>query len=150
MLDAGITLDEALKEAQIAGYAEADPSYDINGLDTASKLVIMSNWILEKRVSIGDVDIEGISKVSVEEVEKAKRSKKAIKLMGCINDFEISVRPRAVPDDSPICVKGALNAVVFKTDLVGEITMAGRGAGGTETASAVLRDIIDIKSALMQ
>jgi homoserine dehydrogenase len=150
MLDAGITLDEALKEAQIAGYAEADPSYDINGLDTASKLVIMSNWILEKRVSIGDVDIEGISKVSVEEVENAKRSRKAIKLIGRINDSEISVHPRAVPDDSPICVKGTLNAVLFKTDLAGEITMAGRGAGGTETASAVLRDIIDIKSALMQ
>ena len=150
MLDAGITLDEALKEAQTAGYAEADPSYDINGLDTASKLVIMSNWILEKRVSIEDVDMEGISKVSVEEVKIAKRSRKAIKLIGRINDTEISVHPRPVPDESPICVKGTLNAVAFKTDLVGEITMAGRGAGGTETASAVLRDIIDIKSALMQ
>lgn len=150
MYDAGITLEEALGEAQTAGYAEADPSYDINGIDTACKLVITSNWILGKRVTIKDVEIEGISKVTVKDVENAKRSKKAIKLVGHISESEISVHPRPVPDDSPLCVKGTLNAVVFKTDLSGEVTIAGRGAGGTETASAVLRDIIDIKNALMQ
>jgi homoserine dehydrogenase len=150
MFDVGITLNEALKEAQRAGYAEADPSYDIDGLDTAGKLVIMSNWIMGRRISIGDVDIEGISRVSVEEVENSKRSNGAIKLVGLINDSEISVHPRPVPVDNPLCVKGTLNAVVFKTDLAGEITVTGRGAGGYETASAVLRDMIDIKSALTQ
>ena len=150
MADAGITLNEALKEAQDAGYTEADPSYDINGLDTASKLVIMSNWIMGRRVSIRDVDIEGISNVSVEDVENAKRSEKAIKLVGLISDSEISVHPRTVPFDSPLCVKGTLNAVVFMTDLVGAITVTGRGAGGTETASAVLRDLIDIKRTLLE
>jgi len=150
MADAGITLNEALKEAQDAGYTEADPSYDINGLDTASKLVIMSNWIMGRRVSIRDVDIEGISNVSVEDVENAKRSEKAIKLVGLINDSEISVHPRTVPFDNPLCVKGTLNAVAFKTDLAGTITVTGRGAGGTETASAVLRDLIDIKRTLLE
>lgn len=150
MLDAGITLNDALQEAQSAGYAEADPSYDINGLDTASKLVIMSNWIMGRRLTIRDVDIEGISNVSVGEVEEAKLSNKALKLVGLVNESEISVHPRRVPFESPLCVKGTLNAVVFKTDLAGAITVTGRGAGGTETASAVLRDIIDIKNALLQ
>jgi homoserine dehydrogenase len=150
MLDVGMTLNEALREAQDAGYAEADPSYDINGLDTASKLVIMANWIMERRVSIRDVDVEGISNVSIEDVQNAKRSEKAIKLIGLINDSEISVHPRALSFENPLCVKGSLNAVVFNTDLAGPITVTGRGAGGTETAGAVLRDLINIKKALLR
>jgi homoserine dehydrogenase len=150
MLDDGMTLKEALKEAQDAGYAEADPSNDINGLDTAAKLVIMANWIMGRRLSMRDVDIEGISNVSVKDVENSKRSKEAIKLVGLINDSEISVHPRLVSFDNPLCVKGTLNAVVFKTDLAGTITVTGRGAGGTETASAVLRDMIDIKRNLLE
>jgi homoserine dehydrogenase len=149
MFDVGINLNEALKEAQDAGYAEADPSYDVDGLDTASKLVIMSNWIMEKRVSMADVTIEGISRVTTKEVGESKRLKKAVKLVGIINDSEISVHPRAVPVDHPLCVKGTLNSVVFKTDPAGEITITGRGAGGKETASAVIRDIIDVKNAIM-
>ena len=150
MLDDGMTLKGALKEAQDAGYAEADPSYDINGLDTAAKLVIMANWIMGRRLSIRDVDIEGISNVNVKDVMNSKRSKEAIKLVGLINDSEISVHPRPVSFDNPLCVKGTLNAVVFKTDLAGTITVTGRGAGGTETASAVLRDMIDIKRNLLE
>jgi len=95
------------------------------------------------------VDIQGISQVSTKEVEEAKHSRKALKLVGLINSSEISVRPRAVSVDDPLCVKGTLNSVVFKTDLAGVITITGHGAGGHETASAVVRDIIDIKNALM-
>lgn len=150
MLEVGVTLSEALKEAQDAGYAETDPSYDISGLDTASKLVIMANWIMQRSVSIRDVEVEGISKVSLGDVQNAKCSGKAIKLVGMINDSEISVHPRALPVESPLCVKGSLNAVVFNTDLAGPITVSGRGAGGTETAGAVLRDLIDIKRDLLR
>lgn len=150
MFDAGITMEEALDEAKKAGYAEADSSYDISGLDSASKLVIMCNWILGKRVSIRDVRLEGISKVNVQDVEKLKRSGKAIKLVGFADDSEISVHPRPIPLDSPLCVKGTFNAVAFKTEFAGNITLIGHGAGGKETASAVLRDLIDIKKMLLK
>jgi len=149
MFDAGITMKEALEEASRAGYAEADPSYDINGIDTASKLVIISNWIMGKRVSIHDVEIEGISNVTLDQVDQAKRSGNAMKLVGSVDDSQLSVRPRPVPLDDPLCVKGTLNAVVFKTEQVGNLTVTGRGAGGSETASAALRDLIDIKTALI-
>jgi homoserine dehydrogenase len=150
MLDAEISMEKALDEAKKAGYAEADPSYDISGLDTASKLVIMCNWILRKKVSIKDVMLEGISKVSVQDIEKGKHSGKAVKLVGFADDSEISVKPRPIPLDSPLCVKGTLNAVEFKTEFAGDITLIGHGAGGKETASAVLRDIIDIKRMLLK
>ena len=149
MLEADIPFNEALKEAQEAGYAEADPSYDINGLDTASKLVIMCNWIMGRRISLKDVNIQGIRDVTIEDILREKRSERAIKLVGSIEGHEISVRPRPLPFSSPLCVKGNLNAVVFKTDIAGSITLTGRGAGGTETASSVLRDLIDVKGALL-
>jgi homoserine dehydrogenase len=148
MFDAGITMKEALEEASKEGYAEADPSYDINGIDTASKLVIMSNWIMGRRVSIQDVEIEGISNVTLDQVDRAKRSGNAVKLVGSVDDSQLSVRPRPVPLDNPLCVKGTLNAVVFKTEQVGNLTVTGRGAGGNETACAALRDLIDIKTTL--
>ncbi len=150
MFEAGITIEEALKEAFEAGYAEADPSYDINGLDTAAKLVILCNWIMGRNVSIRDVDMEGISNVTVQDVEKAKRLGKAIKLLGRINGSVMSVGPSPVPLDNPLCVKGALNAILFRTELAGDIILTGRGAGGKETASAVLRDIIDIKKTMLK
>ncbi len=150
MFDNGITIEEALREAQKAGYAEADPSYDISGLDTASKLVIMCNWVMERRVAIGDVHVEGISDVSIQDVERAKRNRKAVKLVGYVNDSEISVHPHSISLDEPLCVTGTLNAVTFRTELAGDITVTGRGAGGKETASAVLRDLIDIKRTLLK
>ncbi|MGA3404622.1 MAG: homoserine dehydrogenase [Candidatus Bathyarchaeia archaeon] len=149
MLDSGITTNEALKEAQEAGFAEADPTYDMTGLDTASKLVIISNSIMDRRVSITDVDYDGISKVTVEDMEKARRSGNAIKLVGRIDDFEISVHPRTIPLTSPLCVRGSLNTVLFNTDIAGTVALTGRGAGGTETSVAVLRDLIDLKRTLM-
>lgn len=148
MLDSGITMNEALKEAQKAGLAEADPAYDITGLDTASKLVIISNSIMDRRVSITDVDYDGISKVTVDDMEKARRSGNAIKLVGRIDKFEISVHPRAIPLTSPLSVRGSLNTVLFNTDMAGTVVLTGRGAGGTETSVAVLRDLIDLKRTL--
>jgi homoserine dehydrogenase len=145
MLDSGITMKEALKEAQEAGYAETDPTYDITGLDTASKLVIIANSVMDRRISIRDVKYEGISTVKVEDVEKARRSGNVIKLVGRIDDSEISVHPRTIPSMGPLCVRGTLNTVLFNTDNAGTVALTGRGAGGTETSVAVLRDLIDLK-----
>jgi homoserine dehydrogenase len=150
MFDAGITMKEALGEATRAGYTEADPSYDINGTDTASKLVIISNWIMGRRASISEVETEGISKITLEEVMKAKESGNAIKLVGYADESKISVHPIPVSLNNPLCVRDTLNAMVFKTDQIGELTLTGRGAGGNETAWAALKDLIDVKNTLQR
>ena len=149
MSDSGIAMSEALKEAQEAGFAEADPTYDITGLDTATKLVIIANSVMDRRVSIKDVDCEGISNVTVQDVDKARQSGNVIKLVGRIDDSEISVHPRTIPSTSPLCVRGSLNTVLFNTDNAGTVALTGRGAGGTETSVAVLRDLIDLKKTLL-
>ncbi len=150
VFEAGIAMDAAIKEAQKAGYAEADPALDLSGLDTASKLVIISNWILGLRVTIKDVDVEGISKVSLKDVTDAKRDGNAIKLVGLINSSTISVHPCAVPLNDPFCVNGTLNSITFKTELAGKVTLVGPGAGGKETAMAVMRDLVEIKRTLLK
>ena len=150
IFDAGIPLGDAVKEAQQAGYAETDPTLDISGLDTACKLVIISNWIMGRRVTIKDVDVEGISKVSQREILDSKREGKAVKLVGLVDKSNVSVHPRAVDINDPLCVKGTLNAIVFKTELAGKVTLIGAGAGGKETATAILRDLIDIKKILLR
>jgi len=147
MAESNTSMDAALKEAQTSGYAEADPSYDIDGVDTACKLVILSNWVMGEEYSIKDVKIEGIRKVTSEDVGEAIRKKFEVKLIGSIGD-EIRVQPESVSRNHPLCVGGTLNAVSFKTELVDEVTIVGKGAGGVETASAVLRDIVDVRRIL--
>jgi len=144
MSEAGTTMEEALEEAQRAGYAEADPTYDIEGLDTACKLVIMANWLMGRNVTIKDVDIQGITGVTPGEAADAKAKGCEVKLIGAIED-EVWVRPEVIDRRHPLAVKGTLNAVSFNTEYAGEITMVGKGAGGMETAGAVLRDLIDIR-----
>ncbi|MCJ7608931.1 homoserine dehydrogenase [Candidatus Bathyarchaeota archaeon] len=144
MSEAGVTLGEALKEAQKAGYAEADPTYDIEGIDTACKLVIMANWVMGRNVTIKDVHINGITGVTQEDVTHARSEGKVIKLLGTIEE-EILVRPTVINANHPLAVGGALNAVSFNAEYAGEVTVVGKGAGGVETAGAVLRDLIDIR-----
>jgi len=147
MAESNISMETALKEAQALGYAEADPSYGIDGVDTACKLVILANWVMGSESSIKDVEIDGIRKVTSEDVKEAERKNSQVKLIGSIDD-EIRVQPEPIPRNHPLCVEGALNAVSFKTELLGEVTIVGKGAGGVETASAVLRDIVDVRRIL--
>jgi len=144
MFHVGLSMREALAEAQKAGYAETDPSNDIEGIDTACKLVIIANWVMDRHVSLRDVQVEGISGVTQEQVKKAKEKGEIVKLVGTIGD-ELSVKPTRIALDHPLNVSGALNSVVFDTGLSGEVTIVGKGAGGMEAASAVLRDLIEIK-----
>jgi len=150
MWEVGASMDESLEEARKLGYAEADPSYDVNGMDTASKLVILCNWVMGRSVSIRDVKMEGITQVSISDIRRAKQDGNAVKLVALANESEISVRPRPVSITDPMCVRGTLNAVVLTTELAGEITIIGPGAGGIETASAILSDLIDIKRTLTE
>ncbi len=117
---------------------------DVDGLDAACKVVIMANWILNKKLTLKDVRIQGIRAVTLKEIAMAKNSGNAIKLLGTINEGA-SVAPAQINRHDPLCVGGVLNAVTFISEFAGEETIVGKGAGGSETASAVLRDLIDIR-----
>ncbi len=143
-----ISFQEALSTAQKLGYAEREPSMDIDGFDTACKVVILSNWIMGKKVTLKDVDRTGIREVTLEMLKDAAKRNSTIKLVGTVDDKQVSVRPVEIPWANPLCVSGVLNAVTFQTEYAADQTLIGRGAGGIETASAVLRDLLDIRHKL--
>lgn len=146
-METGLTFTDALADAKKNGYAEADPSLDVDGYDAAAKLVIMANWIMNMKVTMKDVDFTGIRKVTLDEMKEALKGKKAIKLIASCNK-ELIVKPTEVSKNDPLCVNGTLNAVTFSSEYSGKQTIIGRGAGGIETASAVLRDLIEIREVM--
>ncbi|MFQ6105698.1 MAG: homoserine dehydrogenase [Candidatus Hydrothermarchaeaceae archaeon] len=137
-------LEIVLREAQELGIAEADPSYDIDGIDTASKLVILANALMGLDVSYRDVKTQGIRKVTQEGVKLAKKDGYAVKLIGEVRNGNIEVAPRLVPVNHPLNVEGTLNVAMFETDIAGEIIIVGKGAGAMETNSAILSDLISV------
>jgi homoserine dehydrogenase len=141
----GFTFDEAFNDAKIKGFAEAESSLDIDGDDAAAKLVIMANWIMGYKVSMKDVDKKGIADVKLDDINDAIKNRKNIKLIAKCDDKNLYVKPDIISTNDPICVNGTLNAVTFKSVHSGDQTIIGRGAGGMETASSVLRDLIEIK-----
>jgi homoserine dehydrogenase len=143
-----VTFQDALSNAQKLGYAEREPSMDIDGFDTACKVVILSNWIMNKKITLKDVDITGIRDVTLQALEEASRRNSTIKLIGSIEGDKAKVKPTEIPLTNPLCVSGVLNAITFSTEYAAEQTLIGRGAGGIETASAVLRDLLDIRRKL--
>ena len=144
MAEKSISFQEALGRAQKLGYAETDPSMDIDGTDSACKIVIMANWIMNKKLTLADVKVKGIRDVKLEALEKAAKKGNTIKLTGSINT-SAQVTPTEISRHNPLCVSGVLNAVTYVSEFAGEETIIGRGAGGMETASAVLRDLLDIR-----
>lgn len=144
MAEKKISFNEALDSAKKLGYAETDPSMDIDGIDPACKVVILANWIMNKKIALKDVEVQGIREVTLKALEKAAGRGNTIKLLGTI-DKKIRVAPAEVSKHDPLCVGGVLNAVTFVSEFAGEETIIGRGAGGPETASAVLRDLLDIR-----
>jgi homoserine dehydrogenase len=144
MAEKSISFQEALGRAQKLGYAETDPSMDIDGTDSACKIVIMANWIMNKKLTLADVKVNGIRDVKLKALEKAAKKGNSIKLIGSINTIA-QVKPTEISRHNPLCVSGVLNAVTYVSEFAGEETIIGRGAGGMETASAVLRDLLDIR-----
>ncbi len=140
----GVTYEEALKDAKDKGYVEADESLDLDGLDAAAKLVILANWIMGMKVTLPDINCTGIRKVTVEDIKKAAKNNCAIKLIASCNK-ELIVGPKEVSNDDPLCVNGTLNAIAFTSEHSGTQTIIGKGAGGMETASSILRDLLDIR-----
>jgi homoserine dehydrogenase len=147
MEDEGLTYDQALGEAQEMGYAEKDPTYDVKGLDTAIKLVILANTVWGMDAGIEDVDVTGIDLITPQAIELAMEDEVAIRLIGEAIPSRglLRVSPRILPRNHPLIVEGTLNAVTVVTDMAGELTFIGKGAGSIETASAVIGDLLSIR-----
>jgi len=136
--------DLVLKEAQELGIAETDPTYDVEGIDSAIKLVIIANSIFGLDSTYKDVDVTGITKITPEALELANRNNCVVKLVCEARDGKLTVAPRLVPKRHPLAVGGTLNVASILTDLAGRITISGKGAGSIETASSILSDILYI------
>jgi homoserine dehydrogenase len=140
----GMTFKTALADAKKRGYVEADESLDIDGFDAAAKLVILANWIMGMKVTIKDIKRMGIRDVTTSDIKKAATNNSAVKLIASCNK-ELLVAPQQISLDDPLCVNGTLNAITFNSEHSGQQTIIGRGAGGMETASSILRDLLDIR-----
>ncbi|HEY8382548.1 MAG TPA: homoserine dehydrogenase [Microvirga sp.] len=145
----GLTFDACLKDAQRLGYAEADPTFDVEGFDTAHKLAILTSLAFGTKIDAEAIYVEGISKIAPLDLAMAKELGYRIKLLGVAErtktGIEQRVHPTMVPRTSSIAqVMGVTNAITIDADAVKELTLIGPGAGGDATASAVVADIADV------
>lgn len=145
----GISYDACLKEAQRLGYAEADPTFDVEGFDTAHKLAILTSLAFGTQIAMDEIYVEGISSITPADIQAAGDLGYRIKLLGVAQKTETGieqrVHPTLVPFDAPIAqIHGVTNAVAVDADIVGQLVLSGPGAGGMATASAVAGDIADI------
>ena len=149
MQDEARSFADVLKEAQAKGYAEADPTFDIGGFDTAHKLTLLTSLAFGTRVAFDQILIEGIQSITQADIEAADELGYRIKLLGVAmlteSGIEQRVHPAMVPKDSAIAeVSGVTNAVAIDADFVPNLLLVGPGAGSRATASAVISDVVDI------
>jgi homoserine dehydrogenase len=150
MTQEGLDYDTVLAEAQSLGYAESDPTADVEGLDAARKAAILSSIAFNTRVGLDDVSVEGITKITPADIEYAKELGYVIKLLAIAKDspengVDVRVHPAFLPKEHPLAaVNDVFNAIFVKGNAVGEVMFYGRGAGARPTASAVIADVIDV------
>ena len=149
MTENGMDFADALKMAQDLGYAEADPTADIEGLDAGRKMAIMASSAFNTRVTFQDVYTEGITKISADDIRYAKEMGCDIKLLGVAKNtpdgIEVRVHPMLIPSNHALAsVRDSFNAVFVHGDAVGDTMFYGRGAGELPTGSAVAGDVIDV------
>jgi homoserine dehydrogenase len=149
MRDKGLTFADALADAQRLGYAEADPTFDIEGVDAAHKITLLSSIAFGIPVQFERAHIEGITKLTADDIRYAEELGYRIKLLGITkrkaDGFELRVHPTLIPAKRLIAnVEGVMNAVLVKGDAVGATLYYGRGAGAEPTASAVIADLVDV------
>lgn len=149
MTDHGTPFSEVLKEAQDLGFAEADPTYDVEGIDTAHKLAILMTIAYGLNVHLDDISVEGISDIEPIDIDFAKKFGYRIKLLAISRNHgehvEARVHPTMVPEDHMLAtISGAFNGIQFQGDTVGEVLLYGQGAGMMPTGSAVAADVVDI------
>lgn len=148
-MEAGVTYADALTDAQLRGYAEADPTEDVSGADAAAKMAILATVAFGSRVTLDDVDYRGIEKITTEHVAAARATDMVVRLVGTATlidgRVDVRVRPSLVDRHHPLAaVEGAFNAVMLQGDAIREVTLSGPGAGGIETASAVIADMVSV------
>jgi len=145
-----MSYDDALEKAQELGYAEADPTSDVEGLDALGKVVILTNVVIGKKISWTDVERKGITEITAEDVKKAKAENKRWKLIGSAEvqpngSVKAKVWPEKLPLNDPLAGVGeAINALTFFTDELGPVTIVGPGAGRRETGFSLLIDLLNI------
>jgi homoserine dehydrogenase len=148
-MERGSSYDEALAEAQRLGFAEADPTEDVSGADAAAKMAILATVAFGSRVTPDGVATEGLERVQADDVAAAREMDMVVRLVGAATladgQVDVRVRPALVDRHHPLAaVEGAFNAVMLQGDAIREITLEGPGAGGLETASAVVADLIAV------
>lgn len=154
-MEGGLGFAEAVRQAQELGYAEADPSADVEGYDVRLKVVILANELLDAKLQVSDVSCQGISALTLDDIAKARQEGARWKLIGAATrhaDGSVSARvePRLLRNDHPLAaISGATNAVSFTSPLLGAVTVSGPGAGRMETAFALLSDIISLHSSVV-
>ncbi len=149
-MEKGLSYEEALLSAQRLGYAEADPSGDVEGFDALAKVKILSNLMLNQELDPASIERQGIGNVQRSDINRARRENKRWKLIGCIEVVDGAVRAWVRPEmlelSHPLAsVGGNMNALTFSTDLLGDVTIIGPGAGRHETGFAILNGLIEIK-----
>lgn len=151
-MEKGSSYAQALADAQERGYAEADPTGDVEGIDAAGKVVILANLLMGASLSMADVQRQGISGLTSADIAQAASAGERWKLIGTVDNtgttIQASVQPVRLPLDHPLAaVSGATNAITFSTNLLGDVTLIGPGAGRIETGYALLSDILSIHKA---
>ena len=137
----GLGYEHVLAEAQDLGVAEADPSFDVEGTDAALKCVILANVLYDREYTLADAEVEGIRDLPGSALELAAEDGRTIRLIGEVQDGTIRVGPRLIPEHGALAVTGTRNIVELETEHAGLLDISGRGAGGPETATAVLADV---------
>jgi len=137
----GLGYEHVLAEAQDLGVAETDPTFDVEGTDAALKCVILANVLYDTGYELADAEVEGIADLPGSALELAAEDGRTIRLIGEVTSEGVRVGPRLVPENGTLAVTGTLNIVQLETKHAGPLNISGHGAGGTETASAVLADV---------
>ncbi len=144
-MEDGMSYADALAQAQALGYAETDPTGDVEGWDAAGKVLILANALFECPMTMNDLDVRGITKISESDIADARSQGQRYKLIAQISASGGSVGPQRLPLSDPLAsVGGSTNAITLETDLLGDITLIGAGAGKLETGYALLSDLLAI------
>lgn len=141
----GLDYEHVLAEAQDLGVAEADPAFDVNGTDAALKFVILANVLQDREYTLDDADMAGIKDLPGSALELAAEDGRTIRLIGEVTADGVRVGPRLLPEHGTLAVSGTRNIVQIETKHAGRLNVSGRGAGGPETATAVLADVNRLK-----
>ncbi len=151
MEDDGMPFKDALRDAQNKGFAEADPTFDVEGFDAGHKILLLAMLSYGKAIDYSAIPIEGISNISQFDISYAKNMGYIIKLLGIAkfknNTLDIRVHPTMIPEDHPLAsVRNEYNSIMFDGDMAGAIMLNGRGAGSLPTASAIVSDIVQLSA----